>query len=88
MREGPIRRLWSRRPRRHVRRVATLEDKLPGAKPGTEDPNPQTPFVLSPRSRSAVKRAKTTFIVDLRNEDLERLNDQDRDEEFIEELDG
>ena len=89
MREGPFGWLMSRRPRRHVRRVARLEGKLPGQKPKTDDPNPQTPFVLSPSSRSSLRRAKTGFVVDLRAKHLDRLNATEPDEqELIEELDG
>ena len=65
MREGPVARFLSRRPRRRVRRIASLEGKLPGQKPKGEDPNPQTPFVLSPSSQAKLRRTRTTFIVDL-----------------------
>lgn len=86
MREGPLQRLLSRRPRRRVRRVARLEGKLPGRRPKGEDANPQTPFVLSPSSRATLRRGRTTFIVDLRGEPAdgrrdataERLEDLER----------
>lgn len=87
MREGPFARFLSRRPRRRIRRVARLEGKLPGQKPRGEDPNPQTPFVLAPSSRSnAQRRSRATFVVDLRSGREDHI--VVRDEELIEELDG
>ncbi len=57
------------------------------------DPNPQTPFVLSPRSRSEERR--TTFVVDLRSEDPDRSPSEDAEragaadnEDLVEERDG
>lgn len=86
MRDGPLARFLSRRPRRRIRRVARLEGKLPGQKPRGEDPNPQTPFVLSPSSRSnLLRRSRTAFVVDLRTGADDRTSD--RDEELIEERD-
>ena len=84
MSEGPFQRMWSRRPRRHVRRVATLEGKFPGQRKVGDDTNPQTPFVLSPSSRAAARRSRTTFVVDLTNKHLERIRSNDF--EVIEDL--
>jgi hypothetical protein len=93
MRDGPFQRYWSRRPRRHVRRVARLEGKLPGQKPNLGDPNPQTPFVLSPRSSSSVRKARTAFVVDLRSRrssdpDAATSADENSDSSSVAELDA
>lgn len=79
MSNGPISRMMSRRPRRHVRRVATLEGKLPGTRPPRGDMATQTPFVLSPKPRRVAARAltirRTTFVVDLTAEHLDRIGE-------------